>query len=50
MRDGKGTYTWPDGTKYVGEWKNDKFNGQGIFTYADNRELKGMFKNNEFIQ
>ena len=26
---GQGTWTYPDGTKYVGEFKEDKFHGQG---------------------
>ena len=32
---GKGTYTWPDGDKYVGEWKDDKQHGQGTQTSPD---------------
>ncbi len=28
--DGAGTETWPDGTKYVGDWKNDMKHGQGM--------------------
>ena len=26
---GQGTYTFPDGRKYVGKWKNDKRHGKG---------------------
>ena len=26
---GQGTYTFSDGRKYVGEWKDDKMDGQG---------------------
>ena len=25
-KNGQGTYTWSSGSKYVGEWKNGKFN------------------------
>ncbi len=32
---GQGTYTAPNGNKYVGEWKNSKPHGQGTLTYAD---------------
>ena len=32
--DGYGTYTWSDGNKYIGLWKNSKQNGQGTFTWA----------------
>jgi hypothetical protein len=29
------TTTWPDGGKYVGEWKDDKRNGQATLIYPD---------------
>ena len=29
---GQGTYTWPDGEKYVGEFKDGEYDGQGTFT------------------
>ena len=33
-----GTYTFADGDKYVGEFRNDKYHGQGTYYYlADNR-------------
>ncbi len=28
--DGAGTKTWADGTKYIGDWKDDKYDGQGM--------------------
>ncbi|MDC1042453.1 hypothetical protein OAQ78_07450, partial [Amylibacter sp.] len=43
-----GTYTFADGEKYVGEWKDDEKNGQGTFTFADERKYVGKWKNNEF--
>jgi len=33
-RHGQGAYTWPDGDKYVGEFKDDKPNGQGTYTWC----------------
>jgi hypothetical protein len=27
MRDGFGTQLWPDGSRYEGQWRNDKANG-----------------------
>jgi hypothetical protein len=39
-----GTYTFPDGEKYVGEWKDDKYHGQGTYTYVDGREYVGGYK------
>jgi len=43
-----GTYTYADGDKYVGEWKDGEFNGQGTLTYANGTVKKGIWKNNEF--
>ena len=36
--------TYPDGTKYVGEWKDGIPNGQGTLTYLDGRKYIGEFK------
>ncbi|MGN7611215.1 MJ0042-type zinc finger domain-containing protein [Magnetococcales bacterium HHB-1] len=30
-QNGVGTYGYPDGTRYIGEWKDGKRHGQGIF-------------------
>ena len=32
---------WFDGSKYEGEWKDDKMNGSGIFTFFDGRTYDG---------
>jgi hypothetical protein len=39
-----GTYTFEDGEKYVGEWKDDKYNGQGTYTYAGGDNYVGEWK------
>ncbi len=36
-----GTYTYADGDKYVGEFKDDKRNGQGTYTFGPNTEWAG---------
>ena len=36
-------FTWPDGRKYVGEYKNDKKHGYGEFFWYDGREYKGYW-------
>ena len=42
-RNGKGTQTWPDGSKYEGEWKNDTFHGKGnCETYANGKSITGI--------
>ena len=45
--NGYGTYTWSDGSKYVGALKEDKKHGQGTFTWADGTVDKGIWKNND---
>ena len=44
-----GTYTWDDGTKYVGAWKNDKKHGFGTYTYADGYIEVGQYENDEYV-
>ena len=43
--NGQGTYTWADGNKYVGQFKNGKRHGQGIFTFVNGDKYVGEFKN-----
>ena len=45
-----GTFTFDDGVKYIGEWRDDKFNGQGTFTWADGRIEKGIWKNDRLVE
>ena len=40
----QGTYTWADGEKYVGEYKDDKRTGQGIYTWPSGNKYVGEFK------
>ena len=35
IENGQGTYTYPNGEKYVGEWKDGEQNGQGTYTYPN---------------
>ena len=46
--NGYGTFIWPSGNKYVGEWKDGKKHGQGTYTYADGTIEKGLWENDEF--
>jgi hypothetical protein len=41
MREGKGTQTWADNSKYVGDWKNNKANGKGILYHSDEDIYEG---------
>ena len=44
---GQGTYTYPDGDKYVGEHKDGEMNGQGTYTWSDGGKYVGESKDNE---
>ena len=44
---GQGTFFFPNGTKYVGEWKDDN-EWNGIQYYADGT-VEGTFSNGEWI-
>ena len=43
-KNGKGTITLPDGTKYVGEWMDGKPNGQGTYTDLNGEKYVGGLK------
>jgi len=47
--NGYGIYTFGNGDKYVGEWKDGKRHGQGTYTYADGRVVKGISKKDKFV-
>jgi len=42
--NGQGKDTYPDGTKYVGEYKDGKRHGQGTFTHTDGGKFVGEWK------
>jgi len=43
-KEGIGTYANPDGKKYVGEFKDYKFNGQGTLTWPNGMKYIGEWK------
>lgn len=40
---GFGTFLWPDGRKYEGEYQYNKKHGRGILTKADGQEYEVVF-------
>ena len=50
-RDGKGTYTYTDGARYVGDWKAGKQHGEGTLYNPDGSvKIKGRWENGNFIE
>ncbi len=48
---GQGTLTFPDGSKWVGAWKNSQLNGYAVTYYADGSiNQEGIFKDNKFLK
>ena len=45
--NGYGTYTWANGDKYVGEYKDGKYHGQGTYTYANGDKYVGEWKDDK---
>ena len=37
----KGTYTYPDGARYEGDWESDLHHGKGTYTHSDGSQLEG---------
>jgi hypothetical protein len=44
IRHGQGVMKYLNGNIYMGEWKNDFFDGFGEYTWSDGRTFKGCFK------
>ena len=42
-----GTYTFPSGNKYVGDFKDNNFNGQGTHTWANGDKYVGEWKDDK---
>ncbi|MDB4109328.1 hypothetical protein N9558_02835, partial [Porticoccaceae bacterium] len=47
-KHGQGTFTWPDGKKYVGLYKAGKYDGQGTFTWPDGKKYVGQWKDDKY--
>jgi len=40
----RGTFKFPSGATYVGEWRDNKFQGQGTYTFPDGEKFVGEFR------
>jgi len=46
--EGYGTYTWANGQKYAGEFKEDNLNGSGTLNLLDGQKYVGEFVNGKY--
>jgi len=44
IENGQGTHTYPDGSKYVGEFRDGKRHGQGTYTFQEGDTYVGEWK------
>ena len=47
---GGGTYTWKDGSVYIGWWKDGKMNGRGTLTFPNGDKYSGKWSNNQLLK
>ena len=45
--NGQGTWTWSNGHKYVGEFKDNEMHGQGTYTWPSGDKYVGEHKDNK---
>jgi hypothetical protein len=45
-----GKKLYPDGTSYLGEFKDDIENGKGVLLLKDGQQIKGMWFDGKLIQ
>jgi len=49
--NGKGTFLWENGQKYIGEWKNSRLNGYGTLYFEDGTIFhQGQWKNHKKVE
>jgi len=48
LLQGRGTMTWWDGRKYVGDWKNSSRHGRGTYTHPNGTKYIGEWKNGNY--
>ena len=42
--NGKGTYVFPNGNRFEGEWSNDVKHGYGVLTYVNGERYEGEWQ------
>ena len=49
-KHGIGTFLWPDGRRYVGDWVNGKQHGKGIFNRSDTGSVETEWKEGKRVK
>ena len=49
MEDGYHEADYPNGTRYLGEFKDGNKHGQGVYIWSDDWKYEGEFKDGEQI-
>ena len=46
-RDGFGIFTFTNGSRYVGNWKQNKFHGEGTLEWSNGEVYQGTWVNDD---
>jgi hypothetical protein len=49
MKEGLGTYTYANGNKFVGKYRDGKKEGSGVLYYIDGTVEEGYWENDIFV-
>lgn len=47
---GTGEYTFPTGTKYVGEWRDGMFHGKGVMHFPNGTQYEATWENGKVVE
>ena len=50
QRSGSGIYTWANGERYEGEFKDNIMSGYGTYTWPEGRTYSGTFENGVIVR
>jgi len=48
IKEGRGSFSWTNGAKFEGDWKNDKENGRGKKVWMDGATFDGEWEDGKF--
>ena len=46
QKHGQGTYRWPNGRIYIGDWMNNQLHGEGMESWPNGSKYEGDFRGN----